>query len=606
MKTIHKIAFLFAGLLIAASCGEKPEPQPNGEEEVKVDPVSLELTFILPSGIEKTKWEPGDKIVVHGEYAAEQVTVTLGAEDISKDGKTVKVTVDNLYPYKNYYCASKLYASWPAEAVSNLKHCFYYSGFKDTNRLLLAACNDAENKFKFMPLTSPISFSVSGDFDTYTFAGRKDAVVGYEYMQVKITDIEQNLNQYNEGPIYSITAPVKADGTTVHKIYVPGAVSFPEGYVIKFSKDDKVTYALTEKGEVVSEKVGAAVELGNITGKLEEFAAAIDPTSAVNLAAKAPANTYMVTAAGTYKFPAVKGNDSSNTLEVASVKVLWETWCNDQEVTPKSIIKNMMAEEGNVYFVVPENFHTGNALIAAYDDNDKVLWSWLIWVPETEPTVATFSYTTGCEIMSRNLGALIDTKPGEIADPRSFGLLYEWGRKDPFIGAKAAGSAEFATFAGSAMTTTSEPITMDQAIENPLLFVCVSGKDWMVQPQDRMLWGDQERSGTKTIHDPCPPGYRVAGRKRASFFSNDGSSITGWAYSAENYYFQLGDPVTTLPICGYINSDGVITPDYACVWNTHMDNDTQDVSYCQWVGEGASKKKGKQRAWGGSIRCETE
>ena len=606
MKTIHKIAFLFAGLLIAASCGDKPEPQPNGGEKVKEDPVSLELTFVLPSGVEKAKWVAGDKIVVHGEYAADQVTVTLAAADISSDGKTAKVKVDNLYPYKSDKCESVLYASWPAEAVSNLKHCFFYSGFKDTNRLLLAACNDADNKFEFVPLTSPVSFSVTGDFDTYTFAGRKDAVVGYEYLQVKITDNDKNLNQYREGPIYSVSAPVKADGTTVHTIYVPGAVSFPEGYVIKFSKGDKVTYAVTEKGEVASDKVGAAMNLGDITGQLEEFGAAIDPTAAVNLASKAPANTYMVTKAGTYKFPAVKGNDSSKAVEAASVKVVWETWCNDEEVTAKSVIKSLMYEEGNVYFVIAEEFHTGDALIAAYDDDGKVLWSWLIWVPETEPTVGTFSYTTGCEIMSRNLGALIDTKPDEIADSRSFGLLYEWGRKDPFIGAKAAGSADFATFAGEAMTTTTEPITMDQAIANPLLFVCVSGMDWMVQPQDRMLWGDQERSGTKTIHDPCPPGYRVAGRKRASFFSNAGDTITGWAYSADNYYFQLGDPVTTLPICGYINSDGVIEPGKACVWNTHMDNDTQDVSYCQWVADGASKKTGKQRAWGGSIRCETE
>ena len=606
MKTIHKIAFLFAGLLIAASCGEKPEPQPNGGEKVKEDPVSLELSFVLPSGIEKTKWVAGDKIVVHGEYAADQVTVTLAAADISSDGKTAKVKVDNLYPYKSDKCESVLYASWPAEAVSNLKHCFFYSGFKDTNRLLLAACNDADNKFAFVPLTSPVSFSVSGDFDSYTFAGRKDAVVGYEYLQVMITDKVKNINQYREGPIYNVSGPVKADGTTVHTIYVPGAVSFPEGYVIKFSKGDKVTFAVTEKGEVVSENVGAAMNLGDVTGKLEEFGAAIDPTAAVNLAASAPANTYMVMAAGTYKFPAVKGNDSAQTLEPASVKVLWETWCNGEEVTPKSIIKTLMTEEGYVYFVIAEGFHTGNALIAAYDDDGKVLWSWLIWVPETEPAVGAYGYTSGCQVMSRNLGALIDTKPGEMADSRSFGLLYEWGRKDPFIGAKAAGSAEFATFAGEAMTTTTEPITMDQAIANPLLFVCVSGMDWMVQPQDRMLWGDQERSGTKTIHDPCPPGYRVAGRKRVTIMNANGDTFAGWAYNADNYYFQVGDPVTTLPICGYINSDGVIAPGYACVWNTHMDNDTQDVSYCQWVADGVSKKAGKQRAWGASIRCETE
>ena len=604
MKTIYKIAFLFAGLLIAASCGDKPEPQPNnGGEKVKVDPVSLELSFVLPSGVEKTQWVAGDKIVVHGEYAAEQVTVTLAAADISSDGKTAKVKVDNLYPYKSDKCESVLYASWPAEAVSNIPHCFFYSGFKDTNRLLLAACNDADNTFAFVPVTTPVSFKVSGDFDSFTFAGRKDAVVGYEFLQVMITDKVKNINQYREGPIYSVSGALKADGNT---IYVPGAVSFPDGYVIKFSKGENVTHAVTEKGNVVTENVGEALNLGDITGKLEEFGVSIDATAAVNLASKEPANTYMVTAAGTYKFPAVMGNDNTKTLDtINDVGLLWETWCNAETVTARSIIKAMMVEEGNVYFVVPDNFHTGNALIAAYDSAGKVLWSWLIWVPETEPSVDTYGYTSGCKFMSRNLGALIDTKPGEVADPRSFGLLYEWGRKDPFIGAKAAGSEEFATFAGEAMTTTTEAITLEESIANPLLFVCASSIDWKTTPQDKMLWGDQEKSGTKTIYDPCPAGYRVAGRNRGTIFTKNGSTLTGWLYDADKYYFQVGSPVSTLPICGYINSSGVITPGCACVWNTHMDADTANISYCQWVSGNESAKKGQPRAWGGSIRCET-
>ncbi len=606
MKRILKAALLAAALLPMA-CQKTPAEDPEKEETPKVEPVSLELSFVLPANGEKTKWVAGDQIVVHGEYAAQQVTVTLTAGDISSDGKTARCQVDKLYPYVREDCASTLYASWPADAVENLKHCFFYSGFKDTNRLLMAASNDADNVFRFQTLTSPISFSVNGDFDSFVFAARKDAVIGYEFFQVKITDREQNLNQYRTGPLYNISGRVKGDGTTVHTLYVPGSINLPDGYMIKFLKNEKVISAVTEKKQV-SYGPGEAMNLGNVSDLLKDFGGDIDVTAAKNLAAKDAANCYIVTAPGVYKFPAVKGNDASAVLgeAVSSVQVLWETWCNGEEVSAKSVVSALLYEEGNVYFVIPDNFHSGNALIAALDDNDQILWSWHIWVPETEPEVNTFGYTSGCSIMGRNLGALIDTKPGEMADPRSFGLLYQWGRKDPFVGAKAAGSTEFATIAGTAMTTTSSPMTQAEAAAAPTVFGAVEeGTDWCTAPQDRMYWGDQERSGAKTIYDPCPPGYRVAGRKRAKVFESSGSSLAGWAYDADNYFFQVGDPVSTLPLCGYIKQ-GALVPAFSCVWNTHMDNDTPDLSYCQWVGDGGSAKKGRQRAFGGSIRCETE
>ena len=79
------------GVLLAACGGENitPEPQP----EPKPEPETRTLTFVLPEDGSKTAWEAGDAIVVHGEYAAEQVTVTLAAGDISSDGKTASKEV---------------------------------------------------------------------------------------------------------------------------------------------------------------------------------------------------------------------------------------------------------------------------------------------------------------------------------------------------------------------------------------------------------------------------------------------------------------------------------------------------------------------------------
>ena len=105
MKKIYNIAILCAVLFPIFSCQEKPvdpvDPIPG--EPI---PETRTLTFVLPEftigegeeapDILKTAWKAGDQIVVHGEYAKDQVTVTLAAGDISGDGKTATVTADNL------------------------------------------------------------------------------------------------------------------------------------------------------------------------------------------------------------------------------------------------------------------------------------------------------------------------------------------------------------------------------------------------------------------------------------------------------------------------------------------------------------------------------
>ena len=112
MKTIDKFAILC--LLALVSCGRKDPVDPIPEPE---DPVETRtLTFVLPdfqageggvlpAGI-KTKWVAGDQIVVHGEYAKDQVTVTLDAGDIAGDGKTASKTVEGLRPHKRDDCSS--------------------------------------------------------------------------------------------------------------------------------------------------------------------------------------------------------------------------------------------------------------------------------------------------------------------------------------------------------------------------------------------------------------------------------------------------------------------------------------------------------------------
>ena len=70
-------------------------------------------------------------------------------------------------------------------------------------------------------------------------------------------------------------------------------------------------------------------------------------------------------------------------------------------------------------------------MIAVKDASGKILWSWHIWATDFDPNAKTLKYTNDngstWEFMDRNLGAA-NAESGSFG---AFGLLYQWGRKDP-------------------------------------------------------------------------------------------------------------------------------------------------------------------------------
>ena len=100
----------------------------------------------------------------------------------------------------------------------------------------------------------------------------------------------------------------------------------------------------------------------------------------------------------------------------------------------------------------------GNALIAAYNNQDEIVWSWHIWVTENESAnvsnavvYSTYAWNErqiftnvrvpGYAIMPCNLGALKNEPASvDVLDPDTHGMLYQWGRKDPFPPANTTGA----------------------------------------------------------------------------------------------------------------------------------------------------------------------
>ena len=581
---------LCTGILLAACGGENTDPVdpviPEPEPETRT------LTFVLPAEGFKTAWEAGDQIVVHGEYAAKQVTVTLAAGDISADGTTATKEVSGLYPYVNEECGSTLYASWPAASSENLKHCFYYTGFNNSNSILLAAC-EVEDTFTFHNICSAVTFQVTGDFDSYILTGRKDAPVGYEYYQVMITDKVVNLSQYRQGPLVNISGDLSGSG--LQTAYIPGAIDLPKGYVLKFVKDGKAIKAVTDKHAFSVPQCGI-LELGDVTDRLEDFAVEINTAAAVDISLEGTANCYLINGAGVYKFPSVKGNSTTPVGSIETVKVLWETWNNTETVTRKSVIKAVLYENSQIYFEVPSGYHPGNALIAALDEDDNILWSWHIWLPETPVTDVDGTDLAGAKAMSRNLGALKDAPAGAEPPMESYGLYYQFGRKDPFPGP--------ATYDGT-ITQQEGQVSVEESVAQPTVLYYLAKKDWQNGGESvaMALW---EKKGAKTLYDPCPPGYGLPIRDK-TYLMWSGNNL----YSTMNLTLGLmtvGGKV--FPLAGYISdTDGTYqnAGTHILLWSEHYDSGTENgygvfgpfiYKEADWC-----KSQGNIRSKAGSARC---
>lgn len=142
--------------------------------------------------------------------------------------------------------------------------------------------------------------------------------------------------------------------------------------------------------------------------------------------------------------------------------------------------------------------------------------------------------------MDRNLGATSAT-PGDIG---AFGLLYQWGRKDPFMGSCAMSGTTFAATTGSWDVASSDN-NMDFAVENPMTFAT----DWHGGGVAGEGWHTSESE--KGLYDPCPVGYRLPDGGANGFWATalgtSDATSAGIDWDSANYgrHWTLADGTTT-------------------------------------------------------------
>ena len=269
---------------------------------------------------------------------------------------------------------------------------------------------------------------------------------------------------------------------------------------------------------------------------LKIFAKTEEDNPVTDLSATTTANTYIISAAGKYKFNAtVKGNGGLDPLtgtiatpidpaSIAGVKVLWELGDTyGRAIKYEDSAYDISYSDGYVYFSTPNSFTTGVACVAIYDSSDNILWSWDIW-STPEPGTATYNGNT---FMDRNLCA-VDLNYNR-------GFLYQWGRKDAFSAATGSyASFTFVPALFTAFNTVRGIQNIDYCIKHPTTHVNNGDENsWMSREEyEKLPWRDD----IKTIYDPCPAGWRVP----TAAEQNGYSGLPGTGFS--NAINEFGNP----------------------------------------------------------------
>ena len=302
-----------------------------------------------------------------------------------------------------------------------------------------------------------VAFTTEGNAVAGTRTFNIQKVVEDEDLDVALntagTSIDKNsitVSVIGDAPVPAAASPEQS----VYAVMLPGTHT---GDLVVTT--DKAKYTWSDKTLDAQRSYVRRIGL-NLAGENVVREEVILPT--VDLSAAGTANTYIVNKAATlYTFKAtVKGNgvarsftwnetdgtqitrgytEADLAIEPARVALLWyntpkpaDGWSHASPIVEDFLVY----EDGYVKFLTSSPFVPGNAVIAAYDESNTIIWSWNIWAVEGYDPDANVRNVAGYYMMDRNLGAIAGPEVMNNADKReaawAIGNYYQWGRKDPF------------------------------------------------------------------------------------------------------------------------------------------------------------------------------
>ena len=456
-------------------------------------------------GFRGVLWEPEDVIGIatyNGRYQRfENVLEEPAASGVFEGSVNQDIMYYAIYPYRdNQQMGSSVNVAIPS------KQTYQPDSFDGSAAPMVGKGNHAE-PLHFMNLCGSLAINITGTEKIksilfQTKAGEKvsgDATVDPDYADYPVMTMGEATDDYI---VLDCGEGVQLSGTptSFHFVLPPATyngfdllITTTDGQFMQKSTDKQ----LTIKRSIITKAASFAFE--NTTGTF------------VNLSERGNANCYIVPQSGYYSFDGTvigngefgftpENNFHTNTHEISPVtaELLWA----DNHTLIKGC--GYDASTGMVKFLT--SGEEGNAVIAVKDSEGNILWSWHIWMTD-QPEEQVYFNNAGT-MMDRNLGAISAT-PGDVG---ALGLLYQWGRKDPFLGSSSvfyAAQPPSTIDWPAAVGADYETGTIDYSVQHPTTFISQGqyNNDWLYTGSsnvDYSRWQSQ-----KTIYDPCPAGWRV-------------------------------------------------------------------------------------------------
>lgn len=314
-------------------------------------------------------------------------------------------------------------------------------------------------------------------------------------------------------------------------------------------------------------------------------------------------NCYMVKPNSYINIPVsrAKWNPSTPTLPTSwTTGLVWTDYPNP--LTSSGTIEKIIGNVNGSIITVKTGSAEGNAVIYMKNSSNVIIWSWHIWVTNYDPNSANYGYNNYVW-MNRNLGAT-----SSVVGSDSYGLLYQWGRKDPFPSAARANSTYNDKGAVTFLRQNSAPGLL-AAIENPFTFYGYTGSPWdwystNINALNNALWGGASlvTPSAKTVYDPCPQGWRVPAYKN-SVFPWSGLSTSGATFNVGYTWATVG----FYPAAGYLHEDSRLYVDVGSVGYYWCASATTVSSAAYlYFKSGTISETARGRGCGMSVRCVKE
>lgn len=204
----------------------------------------------------------------------------------------------------------------------------------------------------------------------------------------------------------------------------------------------------------------------------------------------------------------------------------------DAPIRTLRAVKASTTDISKNYILVTPGAAEGNALVAirktsaSTPNTNPILWSWHIWVTGEKETIEAGAGTKN---------AWMPYALGTLGFPDGLqAVYYQWGRKEPFAASQAL--------------TTASTNTLQAATRTPLAVITA----WTGTAVTN-AWGN----GTKTVYDPCPPGWRMPSPAELQA-AIPGGDVTTFPWTtagrekatAGGFYPALGEMTTTPSFTG--------------------------------------------------------